>query len=935
MPAPIPRPIVVASPRAAAVRILDARWGGDTEDEYGPRAFDLAAFQLDAVRRARGMLSEWGGVLVADSVGLGKTYVALGLVEEQLGRGGHVLVVTPAALRAQWRTPLRRLGSHDRVMWLSHTRLSRGLPATEPGAAAPAGAASRLVVVDEAHAFRNPRTRRYRELARLCRGARVVLLTATPVNNTLLDLYAQIRLFAGDGAFTDLGVPDLRAAFHAAAQAPAPAAMRMIATVLRAVMIRRTRAVIRDLLERDLLERDLPGARRVAVDQPLSDGSAATPSVAPPPAPGSRFPRLVIAPALRYRLADSYAGAFDDAIALVEALEFAPFRINAYARRSGAAHRGAGDAELMRMLLLKRLESSVAAFAASVRTQARYHESFLEQLAEGRLLAPAEHRALQGPSDAEGTQLLLGALALRPLPRGTDARALARDAAADLERLRLLQRRLEPGTGPDPKLERLRALLEGPLANERVLVFTEFRETARHLWAALRERGGVALIHGGGAFLGHARCGRHEVVARFAPHANGAAAPPPREAVRLLIATDVLSEGLNLQDARHVVSYDLPWNPVRLIQRVGRVDRLGSHHTAVFAHTFLPDQGLDRLLRLLDRIRAKFAAIRAGVGDEPTPLDEPGPAAGGGAATRADRDPPPVVSAALLDDLARGDGTVLDEIDRRDAAAFDAQERLRVAWLGLRRTGRGRVNPPAATVAAVLHVPGFATAARWLVAFRAGGHVRVATVDAGASVEIDGPAASDVLWRALHADAVITRGELDLTVGTRPQASDAPAEPDVGALQAAATAALRALVHGNAARVRDRPGAAARNTGTRLQAQRTSAVRAVSRMILRGLADEPGGPSAALCARAESILARIARGLPIGAERELVAATQRVVGEGGGADALCGRLELVLANARGAQAAAEGAPDPTAPPPPDVRERVEWIAAIEVRAAAD
>ncbi|MGH7553691.1 MAG: SNF2-related protein, partial [Longimicrobiales bacterium] len=200
----------------AAIRFLEARYGRDVPQGEG-RTFDLAAFQEDAVRRAKEISRRWGGVLVADSVGLGKTYVALALIEEELNRGGRVLVVTPAALRSQWQTPLRRIARERRgtsALWVSHTRLSRG------GISPNAAKAFDLVVVDEAHGFRNPATRRYRELARLCRGARVVLLTATPVNNSPLDLYAQIRLFAGDGAFHSLGVTDMRAAFRATALRP-------------------------------------------------------------------------------------------------------------------------------------------------------------------------------------------------------------------------------------------------------------------------------------------------------------------------------------------------------------------------------------------------------------------------------------------------------------------------------------------------------------------------------------------------------------------------------------------------------------------------------------------------------------------------------------------------------------------------------------------
>src|SRR5690606_21849044 len=251
----------VASPIEVALRLLEARFGPPPADPpagdgVARPVFELADFQRDAVRRASRILAARRGVVVADSVGLGKTYVALTLAEQELRRGGRVLVVAPAALRRDWVPALRRLadglgvartsglgawrrgagslltdgpigectdadpitgspaalphdpGERERagrtgsvapalpgrearaatragppfLAWVSHARLSRG--AHGPERLYPLD----LVVVDEAHAFRSPGTRRYRALAALCRGARVVLLTATPVNNSVSDL---------------------------------------------------------------------------------------------------------------------------------------------------------------------------------------------------------------------------------------------------------------------------------------------------------------------------------------------------------------------------------------------------------------------------------------------------------------------------------------------------------------------------------------------------------------------------------------------------------------------------------------------------------------------------------------------------------------------------------------------------------------------------
>src|SRR5690606_13537216 len=113
--------------------------------------------------------------------------------------------------------------------------------------------------------------------------------------------------------------------------------------------------------------------------------------------------------------------------------------------------------------------------------------------------------------------------------------------------------------------------------------------------------GGVAMVHGSDARLGRTRASRRAVIERFAPVSNRARVPRRAERVRLLIATDVLSEGMNLQDARIVVSYDMPWNPVRLAQRIGRIDRLGSPHERIRAFTFAPDDRIEEVLRMMKR----------------------------------------------------------------------------------------------------------------------------------------------------------------------------------------------------------------------------------------------------------------------------------------------------------------------------------------------
>lgn len=593
-------------PREVADRILRELFAAETgtADAYGPaRSFgELTGFQAAAVRRLRRIIHRHGGAILADAVGLGKTYVALALIEERVRAGDDVVVAIPAALRGLWRPLLRRVargaGSPEPRL-VSHAQLSRGVSIRAPRG-------HRLVVVDEAHRFRNPNTRRYGALAGLVEPAAACLfVTATPVNNAVDDLYHLVRLFLPDHGLRGAGVPSLRAAF----EAPDPAGVRTgVRTVVRELVVRRSRGMVEE---------------RFGTAEP---GRVRFPERLPPCIHRYRSPGIV------------------DQVAAIDALELAAY--------------GPGAAPLVRLGLLKRLDSSPAALTVSVGRVREYLAAFREAAQAGRLLRPGDRRV---GGDADPFQLLLLGVVAEAAPPELDLGALAATANRDLGRLdRLLHGvpsgRVDRPTGEargagaarptgeardtghpaapgglDPKVGSLVALLHS-LAGERVLVFTEFRDTAEAVWRALLPRFRVARIDGAGAWLGPSPAGRRRVVERFAPAANGRRPPPERERVDVLVATDVLAEGLNLQDARHVVSYDLPWNPVRLLQRIGRVDRLGSPHGVVVPHLFVPADGLDAVLGLTRRLRTKLHGIASTLGEEQADALLEGLAAG-----RADR----------------------------------------------------------------------------------------------------------------------------------------------------------------------------------------------------------------------------------------------------------------------------------------------------------
>ena len=259
-----------------------------------------------------------------------------------------------------------------------------------------------------------------------------------------------------------------------------------------------------------------------------------------------------------------------------------------------ALRSGVGAVPLLRLLLFTRLASSAAAFRESVTRYAAFLELTLDAARQGRALGARDFQRLFPERDADALQLALFPMLLEA------GSSVAR--ADDLTALDVLR---DFPACPDPKAEALESLLSP--GHPKTIVFAGARATVRYLARRLGHRRAAALLGDGGMFSG-ARASPAEVLRAFAPRSQGARDPAPALDTDLLIATDLLSEGLNLQDAARVIHYDVPWSPARLGQRVGRIDRLGSSHQTIDTVTFLPPEPLAGRLRLDERHASKVRA---------------------------------------------------------------------------------------------------------------------------------------------------------------------------------------------------------------------------------------------------------------------------------------------------------------------------------------
>lgn len=656
-----------ASPRDMYYFILFRYYRGIVdparEDDDIPMLGNLTEFQRAAYEAARDILSRYGGVFLADVVGLGKTFIALALLAWlQRAHGEHAVVVAPPAVLPAWEDLAREF--RIELATVSIGKLDD----------LDKHADREVIVIDESHNFRNKGTLRAEKLLKWLRpelGAastrKAILLSATPQNNDPSDVENQLRFFPDNFAPLPCGGEGITGFFG-----DVRAGRASMVDLLQHIVVRRSRSYIKA---------QYPDAK---IKVRLGPGKYEERHL--------DFPRRVSGEdqCLRYALDATYGKDFlQELLTQIQCMRYPLLGLGSYVKgeyghdtraaglfRSGTALRG-----LFRVLLLKRLESSAHALLQTLRRLHAKLRAAQDRIATGGTL-DAPTSALTS-DDAESALTSAGGLPLMLF----DVPRLAGDLAADAQALDGLLIRLERlMQSPDEKLARLeRYLSERDPRSHRTLVFTQFAETAQYLHDRLGQRfGRTTLVSGNtGGVLAKAR--------RFAPTANRVAVPP-EEQIDLLISTDILSEGVNLQDADTIVNYDLHWNPLRLIQRAGRIDRLGSAHEEIHIASFLPHNELESKLKLEEVLRRRISEFIEVFGEDSAVLP-----------SSEQLDPEQIMSAYT--------GAALDEADESDdvdtlSRHMDELYRLRrdepeefVRILGL-RPGRRALGKPKASVVA-------------------------------------------------------------------------------------------------------------------------------------------------------------------------------------------------------------------------------------------
>ena len=497
-----------------------------------------------------------------------------------------------------------------------------------------------MIIVDEAHNFRNPNANRFQNLMEALQGGpqdkEVLLLTATPINNKIGDLYSLYRLMTRDCddffAVTNLRIRSLREFFKQVEKFG-------ISTtdILLETMVCRSRL--------DIRRRQENGEVIVINEKEV------------------RFPNRRMA-SLEYGLSVSGdAIKYDEISAAIENLMLGAYNVEQYSNSPDAQKNQIflKLQTLFRILLLKRMESSVVSFVSTAENLLNFSDKVIDALREGRELTNDEYRKMQRDfakqleDDDEGE----GSAYLEDLKERDisdyDIDRLEADVASDHELLEPLITKAKALIGAkDGKIAQLKEELRKLLPGQKVLIFIFYSDTADYIYEQLISdtefmnaigNVRVAEITGNQKHKNN----KTRIVEDFAPISNGVK-EMPKNPIQVLVSTDVLSEGQNLQDCGYLINYDLYFNPVRMIQRNGRIDRLFSSHEEITIANFFPEGGLEEQLKLVERLQKKIEQIQDNLPVDSSIIGE-------------------TVRVFSLEELRRtkdGDISIIDEIDAQN-----------------------------------------------------------------------------------------------------------------------------------------------------------------------------------------------------------------------------------------------------------------------------
>lgn len=571
-----------------------------TAESLLPPGYMRLQYQLDAVTSARKILEAYGGVFLSDVVGLGKTYIAA-MLAKSLSRASYKLIVCPPVLVDYWKSVLDEF-EVSRFDVMSLGKLNQLVEKQE-----------KLnkydyVFIDEVHRFRNSDTENYSLLHQICKGKKVILISATPVNNYSTDIQNQIYLFQDKHNSTIIpNIKNLDAFFvklnKELKKAPKGTeryyeilkhnAETIRDQVLRVIMIRRTRSEIKELYSDDLSSQGLV------------------------------FPKLGSPEKVVYTFDGPTDRVFKETMNAIKILDYSRYSPllflkdnKKYATMIVAQHNMSG---FMKSILVKRLESSFYSFRMTLDRFITSYEQFIAMYKTGKiyisktvnvydLLDSGDDAKLLRLVDEDRAQMFTSdeftKLFLPSLERDLAILLTLKDNWEDIK--------------TDPKLDEfLMQLKENSLLiNKKIIIFSESKETVEYLHHNLSSLYGDRVVKFSGD---SSESLKNEIEDSFNPKNEDGS---KTDRFDVLITTDVLAEGINLHKANVLINYDLPWNPTKIMQRCGRINRVGSKHDRIFVFNFFPTSQSDKALSLEDKILSKLQLFHDTLGEDYKYLSE-------------------------------------------------------------------------------------------------------------------------------------------------------------------------------------------------------------------------------------------------------------------------------------------------------------------------
>lgn len=622
----------------------------------------LSQYQRDGYNSMVEIANRYSGAFLCDGVGLGKTFVGMMLIERFVKKERkNVVLIVPASARVSvWETTIKKyipeiLEGFYPFKIINHTDL---LLEKNENLMKQIQEQAEIVVIDEAHHFRNRSSNRYRKLFDMMavgHQKQMFMLTATPINNSFLDLQHLIELFTHRQedyfAPAPLGIHSLSGHFK---KMEADLRKQTDADISNAIDISD------DLFRADKLVNELVVQRsRAYVKKSLSttEGDKVLFSVRQAPTVANYSLRISYG-----KLIDDFVDSFyrkdketGRSLPILALAVYSPYEDEYYIGDKSkidlmVSGRQQQVVNLIRQLLLKRFESSIAAFEETcIRIYYRLYKFLTDYKDQGntRLIdRMMNHQAavidyvnrfiennMQSTLDEFEDDLpdYVWNVEENLSSDDFDIRAMLEDTILDMEVLaEFIEDIMGFDSSKDDKIRELKRILKEDehVKDKKVIVFTEFRSTAKYIYHELQKAGFDGLYE----IDGQSKVNRHDMVVRFSPYYNDSCSADVQDEIKILIATDVLAEGLNLQDASCLINYELHWNPVRLMQRIGRVDRrrnaeieaklladhpeLEADRANAYYWNFLPPSELEQLLNIYQTVSKKALRISKTFGIE-------------------------------------------------------------------------------------------------------------------------------------------------------------------------------------------------------------------------------------------------------------------------------------------------------------------------------